>query len=183
MTDDTEAPQSTPATVKGEFIKAQFEQTLETFRALYAILIQILTVMVVADATVVGYAITTQISGILFIGTLFPLVMLYIIIRTYKLMLPIAYTAVSLEHRYGGHGADWLASTFLGLTISPEYVATLKTISSMPNYAERFERLRHTREPALGTATGLTRLALYAIGLGHIIAPVILSLLFHWRLF
>jgi hypothetical protein len=141
MINKNKQPQAILLTINPEFIGLQIEQVMETYRTQISLLIQIMIILVIADVTVVGYSISTQISGILLIGSLFPIMMHYTIYTIHRKMLPPLYTAVSLEHRYGGSDVDWLASTFMSTTISAEYVATLKTISSIQDPIKRIERL------------------------------------------
>lgn len=167
-----------------EFVKVELEQALETFRTQLSLLVQIVTILVIADATVVGFAVSTQIAGILLIGPLFPIMIIVITSIVFRLAKPVVYTAVSLEHKYGDRSAAWLASTFLSSTVSTEYVAQLKEISSVQDSAERMRRLRSVPAPSFGgTDVRVTRVALIVIAVGQVIAPVVLSLCFGWRLF
>ena len=100
-----------------------------------------------------------------------------------KLAIPIIYTAVSIENKYGGDDADWLASTYTSNVITIEFVDKLKAISSIPNSAERAKQLRNLKPPLVGGSKGLTRSALVLLAIGQIAAPVILALYFNWRLF
>lgn len=167
--------------IEQEFIKSQFEQAMETYRTSLSLLIQVIAVLVIANATVVGYAISTQISGILFIGPLFPITIMCIAHTVFKLMLPIIYTAMNLEHKYD-FNIDFLATTFLSVAMSPEYVDELTAISSIQDPVERTKRLRGATRPLLGSGKRIITGALILIALGQIIAPIILSMHFGWRL-
>jgi|HubBroStandDraft_4_1064222.scaffolds.fasta_scaffold728488_1 hypothetical protein len=46
-----------------------------------SLLVQIRTVLVVADATTVGYAVQQQLAGMIWVGVIFPITM-YLMIRT-----------------------------------------------------------------------------------------------------
>ncbi|MBI3914341.1 MAG: hypothetical protein HY327_09185 [Chloroflexi bacterium] len=149
------------------FAKSQIEQSLETFRASISLLTQIITLLVLADVTVVGYAMSTQVSGILFIGALFPLMIYYMFFIVNRLIFPMVYTAVSLEHKYGGDKSDWLATTFLGHIASQEYVTKLRTISALQDVKERNRQLRAMSLPLFGSGRGFTRAALVLSALSH----------------
>jgi hypothetical protein len=167
-----------------EFARLQLGQAITTYQTQLSLLVQIITILVIADATVVGYAISTQIAGILLIGPLFP-IMIFVVSRIiFKLSLPTVYTAVSIEQKYGNTNGDWLASTFVSTTISPDYLNRLKTIASTQDSSERIKQLRSAPAPSFkGPGTGITKLALVLIMLGQIIAPFILSSYFGWRMF
>lgn len=180
--DDQSQIPSLPSEPEVEFVRLQLEQALETYRTQFSLMIQVATVLVIADVTIVGYAISARIAGILLIGAIFPTIILGIMHSAGKWMLPIIYNAVSLESKYGGANIDWLASTLLSTIVSTEYVDRLRSISSIRNADERIAQLRRVPEPLLGIRSK-TRLTLILIAIGQVIAPAILSLVFGWRLF
>ena len=165
-----------------EFVGLQFEQAMETYRTQYSLLAQITAVLVIADATIVGYAINMQISGILFIGSLFPIMIICVAHAIFRLMVSIIYTAVNLEQKYSVSNADFLATTFLSVTMSTEYVDELKNISLIQDPVERIRQLRGVARPLLGSGKGVITSALILVALGQIIAPIVLTMYFGWRL-
>lgn len=64
---------SDSATPNIDFLTTQYEQWMETFRHGVTSLAQLVTVFVLADITLLGFAIDNQIAGIIWIGALFPL--------------------------------------------------------------------------------------------------------------
>jgi hypothetical protein len=165
-----------------EFVRAQLDQAIETYRSQYSTLLQISTTFAVIEGTLVGYVISTQIAGVLFVGVLVPLTMLGVIQATYRLMLPVAYTAITLEQKYGGTDQDWLTSTFVGYAMSPQLILELMAIASLPNYASRIDQLHHMHVPTF-PGNLLTKILLALLALAHIIVPFVLTAAFHWRLF
>ena len=95
-----------------EFAAKELELAIGTFREQFSLLIQIATVLVIANVTVGGYAISEKIAGLLFFTALFPFSILFVSSGIRRYMLPIVYTAVAIEHKYGQDEIDWLASTF-----------------------------------------------------------------------
>jgi len=180
--DKSERPQSAPPTAKPEFVISEFEQAAETFRTQFSLLTQAMTVLVLADVTLIGYAISTQISGIIVIGAIFPIMILYIAFSVDRLMLPIVYTAISLEHKYGGGNTDWLASTFLSMVTPSENVDKLKAISVIQDPKERIRKLRTLKTPLVFGAQGTTCIVIALVALGQVVAPIVLTLAFKWRL-
>lgn len=134
-------------------------------------------------ATVVGFAISTQTSGILLIGSLFPIMILCIAYSVFRMMVPVIYTAISLEYKYGASNTYFLATTFLSVTISTEYVDELKSISTIQNPVERIRELRGVVRPLLGSGSRIVTVALVLVAFGQVIAPIILSLFFDWQFF
>ena len=62
-----------------EIAKLQLQQSIETYRVQMSLLVQICTVLVVADATTVGYAIQQKLAGIIWVGVIFPVTMFLVI--------------------------------------------------------------------------------------------------------
>jgi hypothetical protein len=116
MLGNSSKKQSSANLTEQEFVRLQFEQAMESYRWIFSLLAQLTAVLIIADATVVGYSISTQISGILLIGPLFPLMILYLGHMASKMIVPIVYTAVSLENNYGAPNVDFLASTSFRLS-------------------------------------------------------------------
>ena len=53
-----------------EFIKTELEQTFNDIRSHYTILLQISTVLILADITIISYSLTVKISGLILIWDL-----------------------------------------------------------------------------------------------------------------
>lgn len=183
MTNEAELTQQPAASDKAEFARVEVAQAIETFRTQFSWLIQIITLLVLADVTVVGYAISEQIASVLLIGAVFPIMIIYARNRVNRLMVPVIYSAISIEHEYGGTKSDWLMATFLALTNSPDYVEALVTLSAEKDKNQWIQKYREVRQPILGIGKGLTHTALILITFGQLILPVILALFFNWRLF
>lgn len=164
-----------------EFAKLQFEQAVETFRTQFSLFIQITTLIGLADVTIIGYAISGQISGILLVGSLFPLAIIYVRKRVYNLMVPVAYVAVCLEQKYGDKNIDWLATTFaLHAGTSGLHIKDLMDIVDIADKNERIKKLRNFK---ITFRKSYTHLGLILITLAQLIIPIILSFVFNWRLF
>jgi hypothetical protein len=168
---------------KSDFVKMQFDQAIETYRTEFTTLIQIVTALIIADLSIVGFAINNHIAGILLIGSLFPLIILSTLIRINKYMLPVVYAAIILENKYGKDSDDWLMSTFISISISPELTETFKRISSVDDYKERMKTLRNMDIPTLGIGRNRTRFSLIIISIGQILIPFLLTHFYNWRLF
>jgi hypothetical protein len=183
MTNNIELSQSVKPANQAEFAKVEIEQAMETFRVFMSLMIQMITLLALADVTIVGYAVSTQISGILLIGALFPVLVVFVLNRVSRLTFPPIYTAVSLEQKYGGDSSDWLASTLLANTISAEYIEKLKKISVIQDNTERIKQLRSVAQPLVGSSKGLTRGVLILVAIAQVLAPIVLTAFFKWRLF
>lgn len=165
--------------IEQEFANLQFEQAIETLRAQASLLTQMIVVLVIANATLIGYAIGTQISGFLFIGPLFSFMILHLTNVMFKAAIPILYIAVSIEGRYGGCQGDWGVSAFLSTLYSPDYVAELRKIDSIQDPVKKFRQLRNISLPQ---RLSITRIVFFLLALGQVVAPLILYYFFGWRL-
>jgi len=181
-TEDEKMPSS--SSIFGEFIRSEIEQAIETYRSQFAQYVQVLTVLLLADITLIGYALSTQSSGVLLIGVVIPITILYHLYNFSKFMLPALYTAISLEQKYGGRGEDWLATTLFSTAISTEIFRKLEKISTEHSHYQRMSDLRRIKMPPIGgSGRGLSRAFLVLAALGHVIAPIVLTAFFNWRLF
>ncbi len=187
MTNTTELAQVKRATestiILKEFAKLEFEQAIESFRSGLSLFVQIVAVLIIADGTIVGYALTTQIASVLLIGSIFPIAILFLIHLGRRAIVPIIYSALSIERNYGDCGADLLVSTFVAFTNSTEYVTELLTIGSIQDSKERFDKLQTVSRPWFRTGRPIGRIALVLVAVGHIIGPIILARFFNWRFF
>ena len=162
-----------------KFVRLQFEQAIETLRAEFSLLVQMLTVLILANATLIGYSISTEISGILFLGSIFPIMMIYFTRTIFKTSIPILYIAMSIENKHGGQNTVWGVTTFLSTLISSDYVAKVKKIDSIEDPVKKFSELRSISTPSLG----IPGIVFFFLALIQAIAPAILTIFFDWDLF
>jgi hypothetical protein len=166
-----------------DFIRLQIQQSIDMYRSSTSTLVQILTVLVVGDVTVAGFAMNQKSSGILIVGIVFPIIMYYLIYRINFILVSSFFTAVSLEQKYGGKNENWLASTLLLTGISPEALKEMTEISKINDPIIRAKRLRKASVPPIRKGMGLLRFSLIIIAIGQIAAPFILAYFFQWKLF
>lgn len=163
-----------------EFVNLELAQALETYRAMFSLAVQLMSVFIIADVTVVGYAISVQIAGILFAGTILPLAIYYVVYGATRRMNPVIYSAIIMEQTHGGAQVDWLATTFFASIVSPGVIKHFQLISKLESFDERIEKLREVKGSTLGGRRLL--LLLSAIAGAHVVLPFALSTLFGWRL-
>ncbi|WP_299229731.1 hypothetical protein [uncultured Psychroserpens sp.] len=87
---------------KNEFdlIIHQYQEGIITFRTQISLLIQIITVLVVGNITVVGFAFQNISSTLLFVGAVFPIAIIIASRLTKKLMNPIIENCLEIEQKY-----------------------------------------------------------------------------------
>jgi hypothetical protein len=172
----------TPATnVDGvlSFSQLQMTQAIETFRAQLSLLIQILTVLVISDVTILGFAFSSQISGVILVAAIVPLIMIIIVTKISRYMIPVIYTALTLEVKIGKGKPDYLVSTFLSSVVSAKFTKELYEISLVRGYDERIERLRKIRLSMFDKKS--SRYLLLIFSLLQVLVSILLNSIFNWR--
>ncbi len=163
-----------------DLTKVQLQQSVETYRVQLSLLVQICTVFVVADATVVGYAIQQRLAGFMWAGLVFPygiLSMMHIIAR---LTLPILATAVHIEAKYRDPEASGLMSTYLASAVSPMFVEKMRAAMMHPTESERASALAALPSPHLSALT--SRMVVIGVLLAQTIVPFVLWKFAGWPL-
>jgi len=94
-------------------------------------------------------------------------------------MMPVLYTAVSIESKYGIQNEDWLASTFLSARVSPEILKRCQEISNVGKFEERIKAIRKQRMALIYSKRFIAVLAI--LSLMHIAGAVFLSSVFKWK--
>lgn len=130
-----------------EFYKFELQQSIETFKTQFSLLVSILTVFVVSNVTVIGYAVTHRISTIFLIGAIIPLFMLFITRTTFRFMIPIIYTAISLEKQFEGEDTDLIINTFARSIMRKDFVYEVYQITAIPSREERVRRVNKLKSP------------------------------------
>jgi hypothetical protein len=173
----------TGAKAETAFITSQLQQTNESYRMVITLVTQIMTVLVLGNITLVGYAISQHIAGILLIGPIFPIGIIATALITGRVVLPIIYTYVNLERKYANNTADWLGRTFFSFLVNPKFVERLFEIGSLPDWSERMNLLRKLPVVIVGTGKGIIRACLALVALAQVGAAFVLWGYFGWRMF
>ena len=165
-----------------EFIIAQFEQSIDSFRNGFISLAQLITVFVLADVTLAGYAITEKISGIIFVGIVFPFATMHSAKVVSKLLIPPIFTAYRIEQKYGGKENIWLMSSGIRINLRNYVASKLNDICSIDDVEEQTKQLQQLTLPLFGPITNLVNAFLFTIAIAHIVVPLLLTYFFGWRL-
>ncbi len=166
-----------------EVQKAQLQQAVDTYRVQITLLTQILTAFVIANVSVIGYAVSAHVAGVVAVGAIFPLGSMFVIRRVSRLAIPLFYTAINIEKELGGSGLDGLVTTLLCFTHSVEYVESLRKLASLAPAEDRFRKLKEFPTPHLFGVTVRRHLTFPAIALAQLVAAGILHVCFCWPIF
>jgi hypothetical protein len=168
--------------INPEFLIVQYEQAMETFRHGVTSLAQLVTVFVLADLTLLGFAIDNQIAGIIFLGALFPIFIMNSASVVGKLLAPTVFTAYCIEQKCG-EAISGLMHTGLRVNLSREVANQLAAISAIENIDEQAAQLRRLDISMFGRRKNLVNFLLILVALIHVLAPLLLiSNRFAWRL-
>jgi hypothetical protein len=160
-----------------DFAKFQLQEVMNSYRTQYTLLVQILTALVIADVSVIGYALHEKTCGIIFAGAIFPIMMMFIKYRVRKIITPILYSGLSIESKYGSPQEDWIVSTYLNFNYGSRYVKTLLEVSKLPSQDMRIQRLKAVQKH-YNSVKQPVNLILYGIAIAQIISTLVLHYLF-----
>ena len=165
-----------------DFLKTQYDNAVQAYLNLFSQLVNIITILVIAEVTLVGFAITEKTAGLLFVGAIFPITILMLLRWIQNLQRSIAYTVILIEDKLKVSGIDGFAHSVLGMNYSVEFVDAMKRIGSMSDPGERMTSLRKSRS----RSTIIYRLGLIGAFLAilvFIVAPLVLITFPGWKMF
>jgi hypothetical protein len=102
-------------------IETEIKEIFTTYRSQHTLLTQLVTVFIIANVTVVGFVLKNDNVELLFLGAIFPILIIIVRIKTNQLMTPIIYSGISLESKFNVE-MDWVISTYTELTYPKSYL-------------------------------------------------------------
>lgn len=169
--------------MKINLIEKELEQAIETIRTQLSLTVNAFTVLVLADITLIGYAINTKSAGIIFVGSIIPIIILIVGYTVKKLMVPIAFTAIYLESRYGDKDGTYLASTFIYFILNQKTISRLKKIADEEDKNKRLQLLKKINTNFHWTPHGIISIVVFIIFIGQISLPLILAYYLGWKFY
>ncbi|KAA3616606.1 MAG: hypothetical protein DWQ05_12815 [Calditrichaeota bacterium] len=165
-----------------EFAKIEFEQTLITFRSMLTLAVQLSTLMMLANVTLIGYAFKEHKSAIFLIGAFLPVVLIIGIRETGKVITPLFFSAFFIEKENDFSSTPWHI-TFTALLILPENLQKKfdQIHSECTNSKEMAAQLKGIVTPFLGTKQSLTFAGLLLFSLGQLAISVYLYYYQGWQ--
>ena len=160
---------------------SQYEHAIKSFHDSLSLLNQSITILVIVNATIIGYAISSKIAGVFFIGSLFPIIILYLYNIILRGLIPIIYFVITLEDKHKEPRTDYFGSTFFSFIISPEYVDLFRKINTIEDSHQRILKLRKIPPPKAKPT--FLRPILIFISLGQLTAPFIFHFVLGWKIF
>lgn len=131
-------------TTENDIAQKQLIEAISTFRTQYTLAIQILSLLVLSNITVLGWAITQKTASIFLLGSIIPLIFILFRIQFFSLTFPIMFSAYSFEKKIGNDSFDWLATTFLYRR--EDLIKEFDKILQIDNSIHRRQRLLKTKD-------------------------------------
>lgn len=166
-----------------EFLRQQLDQAINTYRSGLTVIVQIITVMIVANVSVWGYALNYKIGGMLYLGAIFPLLIFYLIKLVGRLLAPSIYTAYQVEKMLSGSDREFLMRTGISVIADRNLIKTLNELTNLESGEERIKRLRDLRLDILGERQFIVYIILFFISGIQLAAPIFLARMYNWPIF
>lgn len=160
----------------GEFEKIQLEQSMETFRMIQNRLFMVILGLIVANVTIIGFAIEKQKPLIALIGVACYFLMWFYIKVCRRFMSSAITTAMSIEEKYGDKNIEWLVTSSLKKSVNKEVRKKIIDINYLQNQDERLKAIQNL------SITGYTgnkygvQILIFGICLIQIIVTILLAI-------
>jgi len=165
-----------------DLIALEVKEVFETMRHFYGLLVQALSILAVANITVIGYAITTQTAGILFVGAFIVLFTLGVMIGFDALVLaPVWYRAITLKQRLGGDVLGFFP-LFLAAYYRDSLPNELAELSKMSDSKTMIHKLHRLFAPSPRRFSKRISILLTVAAVQLLVIPVLVNL-FNWKMF
>ena len=139
------AVQTPPREIDPVLWEAEFTQAMEMYRSNSTVTIQVLTVLVVADVTLLGFAFERHSAVILFLTGFLPIAGLMAYYRMGYYMKPVIYASLLLENRFRPPSGDLLATSLIGMQTSGDTFNKIVEIAEDQDFERRMQRLAQLR--------------------------------------
>lgn len=166
-----------------EFAKLELDISINAFRAQYDLLTKIVTVLLIADVSFIGYAIKEETALFALLALVFPVGIFFTIFILRRAMLATIYVAINIERKYGGDEHDWLATTYISFLASTDFIEKLTNINEIENREDRIKQLKKIGSIEYTGSSRFVMILAISVIVCHAILPYILYLSFTNALF
>jgi hypothetical protein len=165
---------------QSKILTTELSEAFVTFRTQLTLLTQTLTALLAGNIAYLGYAYSTQKSIVVMSGASFPIIMVVILDRVRKWMIPIIYSAIVIENRSVGREMG-VVTNFIAFVQGQKYVDQLLAIGDETDLGKRRVELRKMALP-MGDK-GITRIVCITGAIAELVFGIILWRVFKWSLF
>ena len=166
-----------------EFLHQQLDQAIQSYRSALTVLVQIMTVLIVANVTIWGYAINYKVAGLIFIGALFPLLTIYLFSLVGRLLSPIVFAAYHTEKQLGRGNGNSLMHLGISILSGEKFILQLEEIGETASRAEQLKKLQKLKFTILGQRQAFVNTILLLLSILQLLAPLLLSYFVGWPIF
>lgn len=164
------------------FVEVEFKELFATQRTFFTLLVQALSVLAVANITVIGYAIANKTAGMLILGAIIDIFTLFIFVMADALLFSsIYFRAISLKKEIGESDlvffTDFLA-TFYHHSLPKE----IEQLTEITDIRTRTKKLHRLFLPSIKRFSKRVFIFLTAAILQSLLIPVLINW-FGWKLF
>ena len=170
-------------TANSEFSRLELQEAINTIRDGLSVLVQIVTVLVVANVSIIGYAISEKYTGVIFLGAIIPLLVIVITRLVSRLLVPAVFTAYSVEKSFGVTEHECLMRLGLSVLSTAAFLKKLDAIEAQSGLDARSQGLRELNFSLLGPQQSAIFAIVCLISLIPILISFVLTYAFHWRMF
>jgi hypothetical protein len=187
---ETDGPDNLKPAFPSEYIRLiEIETTegIESFRWLATQLIQVATVLAIANITVLGYATSNNQAGLFVLGAAITFILLVAYGGGMLAAVPVLCRLISIEDTASSlinrHVETGISLTLLNL-LGPKFLDDVRNINDISDLIEKQSAMRKLGKKMLFRLTTKmgTIILLLAILMQFLAVPLLLSV-FHWKLF
>ncbi len=126
-----------------ELVEIEIAEALDTYRTQHTLLVQLVTVLIIINASIIGIAIEKSNFHLVLVGGFCQLAILFTRMKAYQMMIPIMYSAYHLEEKSESKNTDWIILTFMATTFEHIF-KDFQRINEITDRSERLSELRKT---------------------------------------
>ncbi|PID70040.1 hypothetical protein CSB37_03450 [bacterium DOLZORAL124_38_8] len=163
-----------------ELLEKEYVEALSTYRTQYSLMVQLFTVLVIGDFTVVGFGVDQRLSGVIALAAIFPIGIAVMMYFVNYYMFPIIFVAISIEQKLGNNRISHLMSTYFSFISHYSVYREMGSIANIKDEEVRFSKLKKLKVTSYRKKRSVNFLYLL-LGVFHIIGGILLNIFFGWN--
>ncbi|MBK6784886.1 MAG: hypothetical protein IPG79_14830 [Saprospiraceae bacterium] len=127
---------------KDGIIEKQLSEGVNTIRTQMTLLTQIVTIILLCNISVIGYALNSSKYHLIAFGSVFPILILFVRHISYRLMLPFFYCTYKIENESESEDNNFIVLTYVRvaeITLSKEFDRII-------NLKDKFDRIAEIKK-------------------------------------
>ncbi len=182
MRQDTKPNDTIDSLTSIEFERARFEALISSFLSMLKMAVQGITVVSLANISLIGFAINNELAGLLFLGGFVPIIATFLLYLGDLHMLPIIFTAMNIEAKHSEDRSYGVSAALISAVI-PVSFTKLKSVATITGVDEQMSELKKIANPFKNKAKYRIIIALIFLSLSQCIVAALLNQFYEWKLF